>query len=523
VQDLKEKLKKAERQANRLEADIGELEEQSVAEKLEAKQQKWDALNNEYITIKTRLEEEQQHQQNRAEKRKEKQKQIEQLKQQLEEYRPKLEDLRDQREEKKTRLEKVRKKHAQREQTLNTYKEQYNETRLQYQQQKNQVDTFKREMEYKQEQVDNAKTQIEENKAAIDQNKEDIQRIEQELEDLKEQLHDLYENKEDRQKTLSEAETAYHESRGAVQEIENQLREKRKQKEQADTLLQSIKEKINDTYKMFDVGVSGPLAGFVVSLAVLLYGFSTLPDPSYINNFAGHEAVQEYVAQHGTYPAEPPSADSSDVLIVGNTLLYSFLAQFFENVPPMYEMYHYPFLFAGWLGLFFTALNLMPVGQLDGGHILYSLLGFRRHRTVARVCFGVLTTLAGIESVPFIHVSLQSWGLANPYGTVSWLIWAGVLFFLLRKAYHNDHRWIAPVLITSLAVSAGYIYLIVGSLQSMSSLIWIVWSFFIAYFVKIEHPPALYEKPLDPTRRRLGWLSMAIFVLCISPNPLYFV
>ncbi|MDR8393463.1 site-2 protease family protein [Aliifodinibius sp. S!AR15-10] len=284
-----------------------------------------------------------------------------------------------------------------------------------------------------------------------------------------------------------------------------------------------IKEKINDTYKMFDVGVSGPLAGFVVSLAVLLYGFSTLPDPSYINNFAGHEAVQEYVAQHGTYPAEPPSADSSDVLIVGNTLLYSFLAQFFENVPPMYEMYHYPFLFAGWLGLFFTALNLMPVGQLDGGHILYSLLGFRRHRTVARVCFGVLTTLAGIESVPFIHVSLQSWGLANPYGTVSWLIWAGVLFFLLRKAYHNDHRWIAPVLITSLAVSAGYIYLVVGSLQSMSSLIWIVWSFFIAYFVKIEHPPALYEKPLDPTRRRLGWLSMAIFVLCISPNPLYFV
>ncbi|MDZ7691673.1 MAG: hypothetical protein U5K69_11210 [Balneolaceae bacterium] len=37
---------------------------------------------------------------------------------------------------------------------------------------------------------------------------------------------------------------------------------------------------------------------------------------------------------------------------MGNTLIYSFLAQFFENVPPMFEMYHYPFLFAGWLGLF---------------------------------------------------------------------------------------------------------------------------------------------------------------------------
>ncbi|MFH5882920.1 site-2 protease family protein [Halalkalibaculum sp. DA3122] len=284
-----------------------------------------------------------------------------------------------------------------------------------------------------------------------------------------------------------------------------------------------IKQKINDTYKMFDVGIAGPLAGFAVSLAVLLYGFSTLPDPSFINNFAGHEEVQAYVAQHGVYPDHPPSAESSDVLIVGNTLLYSFLAQFFENVPPMFEMYHYPFLFAGWLGLFFTALNLMPVGQLDGGHILYSLLGFKRHQVVARVCFALLTVMAGIESVPFIHMSLEAWDLANPYGTFSWLLWAGVLFFLLRKAYHNDHRWIAPVLFGSLLASAGYIYLVVGSLQTMSSLIWIVWSFFIAYFVKLEHPPALYEQPLDPTRQKLGWLSMAIFVLCISPNPLYFV
>ena len=281
-----------------------------------------------------------------------------------------------------------------------------------------------------------------------------------------------------------------------------------------------IKQKINDTHKMFDVGVSGPLAGFVVSLALLIYGFATLPDPSYINNFAGHEAVQEYVAQHGTFPEQPPTAQSADVLIVGETLLYSFLAQFFENVPPMYEMYHYPFLFAGWLGLFFTALNLMPVGQLDGGHILYSLLGFRRHRIVARLCFAVLTVMAGIESVPFIKMSLGSW---DPYGTLTWLIWAGVLFLLLRKAYHNDHRWIAPVLISSLALTAGYIYLYVGSMETMSSLIWIVWSFFIAYMVKIEHPPALNERPLNPTRRWLGWLSMAIFVLCFSPNPLYFV
>ncbi|HEX6981590.1 MAG TPA: site-2 protease family protein, partial [Balneolaceae bacterium] len=115
-----------------------------------------------------------------------------------------------------------------------------------------------------------------------------------------------------------------------------------------------IKQKINDTRKMFDVGIAGPLAGFVVSLIILLYGFSTLPDASYIQNFQGHEAVQEYVAQNGSYPDNPPKETNGSLLMVGNTLLYAFLASFFENVPPMWEMYHYPFLFAGWLGLFFT-------------------------------------------------------------------------------------------------------------------------------------------------------------------------
>lgn len=284
-----------------------------------------------------------------------------------------------------------------------------------------------------------------------------------------------------------------------------------------------IKQKINDTKEMFDVGVSGPLAGFVVSFAVLLIGFATLPEPTYINQFAGHEAVKEYVNTNGVFPEAPPEGTEGQILIVGETLLYSFLAQFFENVPPMWEMYHYPFLFAGWLGLFFTALNLMPVGQLDGGHILYSLIGFKNHRIVARIAFGILTVLAGIESIPFIHLSLESWGWSHPTGIYSWFIWSGVLFFLLRKAFHNIHQWIAPVLVISLAISAGYLYLVAGSISTTGSLIWVVWSFFIAYFVKVEHPPALYERPLSSTRKFLGWLSMVIFVLCISPNPLYFM
>ena len=282
-----------------------------------------------------------------------------------------------------------------------------------------------------------------------------------------------------------------------------------------------IKQKINDTYKMFDVGAAGPIAGFIVSLTILLYGFGTLPDASFINNFEGHEAVKEYVAQHGTYPENPPEETNGNLLIVGNTLLYGFLASFFENVPPMWEMYHYPFLFAGWLGLFFTALNLTPIGQLDGGHILYSLVGFKKHRTVARIFFGILVTLAGIEVVPFIHLALGEWD--NAIGILSWVIWIGVLFVLLRKAFHNDHKWIAPTLAISVVLTAAYLLFIVGNISTSGSLIWVVWSFFIAYLVGIEHPPALYERELDPTRKFLGWVSMGIFVLCISPNPLYLI
>ena len=282
-----------------------------------------------------------------------------------------------------------------------------------------------------------------------------------------------------------------------------------------------IKQKINNTTKLFDVGASGPLAGFIVSLTVLLIGFFTLPEASYIQQFEGHDAIQSYVAQHGEYPDTPSVETNGQTLILGNTLLYGFLSSFFENVPPLWEMYHYPFLFAGWLGLFFTALNLMPLGQLDGGHILYSLIGFKKHRTVARIFFGILITLAGTEAIPFIHLTLAEYEFAN--GALSWFVWAGILFFLLRKAFHSNWQWIIPTLAIALATSAAYLYWYVGTLSTSSSLIWVVWSFFTAFLVGIEHPPAAYERPLNTTRTFLGWLSMAIFVLCISPNPLYLI
>lgn len=283
-----------------------------------------------------------------------------------------------------------------------------------------------------------------------------------------------------------------------------------------------IEERIQDTRKLFDIGIAGPIAGFVVSLIVLLYGFSTLPDPSFIENFAGHEEVISHVQETGQYPETAPEIEDAPegaTIMLGNTLLYSILASFFENVPPMYEMYHYPFLFAGWLGLFFTALNLTPIGQLDGGHILYSLIGYKNHQTVARICFGFIATLGGIEAIPFLFLNIDGW--LPGYGFVSVMLWALVLLFLFRKGFHGDHTWMAPAWAASLISAVAYLYVTSGFTQS-GSLIWVFWSFFLVYFVKIEHPPVIFERPLSLWRKRLGWISMAVFILCISPTPIYF-
>lgn len=282
-----------------------------------------------------------------------------------------------------------------------------------------------------------------------------------------------------------------------------------------------IEERISETKKLFDIGIAGPIAGFVVSLLILIYGFATLPGPEFMENFAGHEAIIEYIDQTGTFPEEPPApAAEGATIILGSTLLYSFIAGFFENVPPMYEMYHYPFLFAGWLGLFFTALNLTPVGQLDGGHILYSLIGYEKHKKVARYAYTGITALGGIEMIPFLYIILNEWFPGFGFGSI--MIWALILLFLFGKGFNREMNWILPSLI--LSVSASILYLSISSGFSQSgSLIWAFWSFFLVYFVKIEHPPVMFEQPLSPARRRLGWISMAVFVLCISPNPIYFL
>ena len=108
---------------------------------------------------------------------------------------------------------------------------------------------------------------------------------------------------------------------------------------------------------LFDVGIAGPLAGFLVAVPTLLL---SLP--------------------HSKIIQVDPSAMA---ISFGEPLIFKLAAWFFQlQTPPGKDLYIHPVAFAAWVGFFATALNLLPMGQLDGGHIVYALFG-KYHRQIS--------------------------------------------------------------------------------------------------------------------------------------------
>jgi membrane-associated protease RseP (regulator of RpoE activity) len=141
-----------------------------------------------------------------------------------------------------------------------------------------------------------------------------------------------------------------------------------------------------DRNSLFDIAAAGPLAGLAVAVPALLLGLSW-----------------------STIIPEPPGGR----VVFGESLLLSALTQLLVGpVPRGMMLFTHPMADAAWVGFFVTALNLFPVGQLDGGRIAYALLG-RRHRLV-----GIATMIA-----------LLAMGAIT--GAANWVVWAVLLFFLV--------------------------------------------------------------------------------------------
>lgn len=178
-----------------------------------------------------------------------------------------------------------------------------------------------------------------------------------------------------------------------------------------------IRDPIKTKKALFDIGIAGPIAGFVIATGCLIYGLVTLPSINYLYSIHPEYAVNGI----------PPVSG----LTFANTLIYVVLKNILPLphdafIPPMNEIYHYPFLCAGWFGLFVTSLNLMPIGQLDGGHITYALLG-KHHKIVARFFFGLLVVMSVIGILNYAEVTNY-----QDLGSPMWVIWVVLLFFLVK-------------------------------------------------------------------------------------------
>jgi membrane-associated protease RseP (regulator of RpoE activity) len=101
---------------------------------------------------------------------------------------------------------------------------------------------------------------------------------------------------------------------------------------------------------LFDVGISGPIAGFIIAVPVTIIGL-IISNPI------------------------PKSTVITGEIILGSSILFQFLTQIFISLPAGYVLDISPVAFAGWIGLLITSINLLPAGQLDGGHIFRAVLG----------------------------------------------------------------------------------------------------------------------------------------------------
>ena len=207
---------------------------------------------------------------------------------------------------------------------------------------------------------------------------------------------------------------------------------------------------------MFDIGIAGPLAGFIACIAVLIYGFINLPGVEYILNI------------HPDYFV-PKSTEGYVSLQFGDSLIFILLRELFTSpdqfIPPMSEIYHYPYLCAGWFGLFITSMNLIPVGQLDGGHILFGIFGSKKHEMIANTSWYILVILGVFGGIDLL--------LDDNFG-IGWLGW-------------------------------------------------LFWALILRFVIKIKHPPVAYFEDLGKGRKILGFIAMIILILSFSPTPFIFI
>jgi membrane-associated protease RseP (regulator of RpoE activity) len=145
-----------------------------------------------------------------------------------------------------------------------------------------------------------------------------------------------------------------------------------------------------DRNALFDIAAAGPIAGLFIALPALVIGIE--------------------------WSVVAPVVPGAWVTFGDSALTHALVAMRFGPIPEGMKLYTHPVFDAAWVGLLVTALNLMPVGQLDGGRIAYALFG-RGHRAVGIATFVALLVLGAATWSP------------------NWVVWG--LFVLLFVGFHH--------------------------------------------------------------------------------------
>lgn len=198
--------------------------------------------------------------------------------------------------------------------------------------------------------------------------------------------------------------------------------------------------RIGSRNALLDIGAAGPLAGLVVAIPVILIGLRTspvLPIPE--------DGIQE-----------------------GQCLLYWLLKRLaIGPIPEGHDVFLNGPAFAGWVGLFVTMLNLVPVGQLDGGHIAYALFDVKQNRYARIVHFSMLGMFA-LNLARFLPPALrghETYGYAIG-NSISWLVWF-VLVHILGRLGGQDHPPTEPGELSPLRRAIAVVSLVVFVLLFM--------------------------------------------------------
>lgn len=263
-----------------------------------------------------------------------------------------------------------------------------------------------------------------------------------------------------------------------------------------------MKSLVNSRRKFFDIGVAGPIAGFVVAFGVLVYGFTSLPPAEYIYSIHPEYADPEF------------EGNGEDVLDfeLGKNLLFWGMGELLadpDRLPVMSEVIHYPFLFAGYLALFFTALNLLPIGQLDGGHVVFGLFP-KHHRQISISVFTLFLAYAGLGTIR-PGMPLEELMIRIP-------LYVGFLYI----CYARTDFTLQTKLTIALSLAAGQYALAFLKPEWDGYQGWLFFAFLLGRVMGLRHPEVSGVKELDRNRKIIGWLAILIFVLCFSPKPFIF-